>query len=134
MIKLNNHLTTKLIRQIPVFVQNPIGISSLRRFCEKRKLDEESSSKEEIKTTEEYERNESKKHWYTYLRKLRRFLGVLIKYGFYTYAGLFISNYLIYKKVELVEKNLGVLKMDHFQRVIFMLKMSRQFIVDVFLI
>ncbi len=132
MIRFNNHLTSKLIRQNPFVVQNQFCVTTLRRFCEKKKTEEELPKNEEIKTEEEKETNESKRNWYTYLRKLRRFLAVLLKYGIYTYTGLLLTNHLIRSKYEFVENNLGFLKIDHFQRVLYNMHLSWLFMKDVF--
>jgi len=132
MLKFNKHLTNKLLRQSPACVSNLFHDKGLRKFCQKNKIEEEIINKQNNTTSENDQmKNESKRHWYTYLRKLRRYLWTLIKLGFYTYSGLLLGNYLIYKKFEPAENNLGMLKLDHFQRVIYKLQKIKQFFMDV---
>ena len=132
MLKFNKHLTNKLLRQYPPCVSNLFQGKGLRKFCEKKKLEEESINNQKNTTSEEDQmKNETKKNLYTYLRKLRRLIWTLIKLGFYTYSGLLLANYLMYKKYEIVEKNLGMLRIDHFQRVIYKMHGISQFFTEV---
>jgi hypothetical protein len=125
MIRFNNYLTSNVIRQNQLVVKNQLCITTLRKFCEKKKTEEVQRNEEDKR--EDKESNESNRSWYTHLRKLRRFLAVLLKY-----SGLLLANYLIRLKFEFVENNLGFMKIDHFQRVLYHMQLSWLFMKDVF--
>ena len=124
MLKFNKNIISNVLKEKRVVFNycNPF-----RNFCEKnKKIDEieNVNSQEETKSG-------SKKHWYTYIRYVRRWIAFLIKIGFWSYSGLLLSNYIIYRKTPYLADNIWFLKIDHFQRSIYGLKSFKRMCINV---
>lgn len=124
-------LLTRNLLRTNLCLSNLNKPSSYRNFCQKLKNEESANTQTSEQVNDQEETQQAKRHWYTYLRKFRKFLMKLIKYGFYTYTTLLLGNYLIYKQNATVVNNLSFIKMDHFQRVIYTLLFMKQTFMDV---
>ena len=109
MIKFNKYIISNVMKKQRVLFTKGHDI---RKFCEKNKLNIVEEKKEF------HEEQIKKRNFYTFLRKIRKWLKKILTFGLIGYGFLLFGNYFIYKKTPYVEKYLSFMKYDYFQSTI----------------